>query len=73
MSSDFSTELLGDDRGHLLAVQLVDCADQAKDEDVFPSRFGAAANRFDGCGSEGDSDVDDPTLVLSIPRHSSLS
>ena len=62
----FSTEFLSNNPGHLLAVQLVDSAEQTENKDVFPSRFGASANRFDSCRSEGDSDVDDPTLVFQF-------
>ena len=55
-----------DDLAHAIGIELVDGAEEAEDENVLTARLRAAADRLDGRGGEGDSDVDDAALVFDL-------
>ncbi len=59
-------ELARDDFGDAFAVELVDGAEHAEDEDVFAAVFGGAADGFDGGGGKGNADVNDLALGVEF-------
>ena len=48
------------------AVELVDRAEHAEDEEVLAPVFGRASDRLDRGSSEGNADVDDAALFLDL-------